>query len=146
MLCAAFAACASLTACGSSGSLSGAQLRTRAGHICRIARRRSDRIAAPTALAQGARFISRGIAALDPQRRALARLRAPGEMRDDYRHALDAFADELNAMRSTLKGLRAGNDPVVAIKTLQQELRAPERRAAAAWAAMHVPGCAALTA
>ena len=142
---AALLACLSLTACGSS-ALSGAQLRTSAGRICRVATRRSGRIAVPTAPTQGARFISQGIAALDPGRHALARLDPPGPMRDQYERAIAAVADELTAMRSALTGLRAGNDPVVAIRTLQQELRGPEGRAAAAWDALRVPECAALTA
>ena len=52
-----------------------------------------------------------------------------------------AMQGELAALRSSLKGLRAGNDPVVAIKTLQQQLIALEQRANGAWRTLKVPAC-----
>ena len=126
--------------CGSH-TLTDSQLRTRATRICKLATRRTDRITTPTAPGQGAAFLSRGIAALTPELTALQRLSAPDDMSGDYRDAVDATGAELTALRSTLKGLRAGNDPVVAIKTLQQELTPAEARASSAWTTLELPAC-----
>jgi hypothetical protein len=129
-----------VTGCGSH-TLSDRQLRTRATRICKLATRRTDRITTPMAPAQGAEFLSHGIAALTPELTALQRLSAPEDMSGDYRDAVDATGAELTALRSTLKGLRAGNDPVVAIKTLQQELTPAEAKASRAWTTLELPAC-----
>lgn len=129
-----------VTGCGS-GTLTDGQLRTRATRICRLATLRTDRITTPTAPGQEAAFLSRGVAALTPELTALQRLTAPDDMSGDYRDAVDATGAELAALRSTLKGLRAGNDPVVAIKTLQQELAPAEAKASSAWTTLELPAC-----
>jgi hypothetical protein len=54
---------------------------------------------------------------------------------------VEATSAELTALRSTLKGLKAGNDPVVAIKTLQQQLAPAEMKASIAWSALELPAC-----
>ena len=131
-----------LTGCGSS-SLSATQLRSGAGRICAIAQRRTARIPTPTAPSGGARYLGRGIAALNPELVALRTLHPPSDMAPDYRAALAATAAEVRALRSTVKGLRAGNDPVVAIKILQQRLAPLETRAGAAWRSLNLPVCAA---
>jgi hypothetical protein len=140
LLAAALVAASLLCACGST-ALTDRQLRSRAGRICKVAAERTDRIATPTMPTQEASFLSRGIAALTPEMSALRRLRAPGDTADDYRDAVEATGAELAALRSTLKGLRAGNDPVVAIKTLQQELAPAETKASIAWSALDLPAC-----
>ena len=129
-----------VTGCGSH-TLTDGQLRTRATRICKLATLRTDRITTPTAPGQGAAFLSRGVAALTPELTALQRLTAPDDMSGDYRDAVDATGAELAALRSTLKGLRAGNDPVVAIKTLQQELSPAEAKASSAWTTLELPAC-----
>jgi hypothetical protein len=129
-----------LAACGSSG-LTGSQLRTRATGICRRAAQLTERIATPAEPTQGGAFIRDGIAALAPELAALGRLGAPSEMAGDYRDALDATSAELEALRSAVKGLKAGNDPVVAIKTLQAQLKPAETKASLAWAALDLPAC-----
>jgi hypothetical protein len=129
-----------LAACGST-SVTDSQLRVRAGRICTLAARRTDRIATPATPGQEAAFLSRGIAAMAPELTALRRLRAPGDMADEYRDAVEATGTELAALRSTLKGLRAGNDPVVAIKTLQQQLAPAEAKASRAWTTLELPAC-----
>jgi hypothetical protein len=45
-------------------------------------------------------------------------------------------------LQSSLKGLKAGNDPIVAVKTLQTQLAPLEKQAGAAWRALGVPECA----
>jgi len=125
--------------CGSS-SLSASQLRARATPICKLAARQLSAIPAPALPSGGARFLSQGIAALAPE---ISHLRALGSA-GDYGDALRATAAELRALRSTRRGLRAGNDPVVAIKTLQQELSPLEARAEGDWRSFGLPACASL--
>jgi hypothetical protein len=129
-----------LSACGAN-SLSDGQLRSRTNRICRLAQKRAGRIATPTTPADGARFLNRGIAVLAPELRALQKLRPSSGLRDDYRDALSAAGRELAALRSAVKGLKAGNDPVVAIKTLQQQLMPLEADSARAWTALELPAC-----
>lgn len=129
-----------LAGCGST-ALSAGQLRSRAARICTLATHRTNRITTPALPSQAASFLSRGIAAMTPEVTALRRLRAPGDMADDYRDAVAATGAELTALRSTLKGLTAGNDPVVAIKTLQQQLAPAEFKAGIAWSALELPAC-----
>ncbi|MBV9818532.1 MAG: hypothetical protein JOZ07_09315 [Solirubrobacterales bacterium] len=129
-----------LAGCGS-GALSDRQLHSRATAICKRASARTDRIASPAMPSGSARFLSAGIAAIDPELTALRRLHAPGDMADDYRDALSASGAELAALRSSLHGLRAGDDAVTAIKSLQQQLEPAEARAQDAWSALHLPAC-----
>ena len=140
LLAAVLLAAALLAGCGSA-ALSDSQLRSRASRICALATVRTDRITTPTMPSQEAAFVNRGIAALTPELTALQRLRAPGDMVDDYRDAVEATGAEVAALRSTLKGLKAGNDPVVAIKTLQQQLKPAETKAGFAWSALELPAC-----
>jgi hypothetical protein len=128
--------------CGAGSSLSTAQLRGRATQTCNLARRRTNRIATPALPSDGARFLSRGIAALTPELATLKLLRPPTGMASDYTRALAASNGELRALRSALKGLKAGNDPVVAIKTLQQQLVPLEAQADLAWQSLDLPACA----
>jgi iron complex transport system substrate-binding protein len=140
LLAGALLAAVLVAGCGSS-TLTGSQLRSSAARICALAAQRTDRIGTPTLPTQETAFLRRGIAALTPELRALRRLRAPGDMTDEYRDAVAATASELARLRSAAKGLRAGNDPVVAIKTLQQQLAAPEARARSAWTTLELPAC-----
>jgi hypothetical protein len=82
-----------------------------------------------------------GIAALGPALTSLRALHPPGDMADRYRQATDATAAEVGALRSTLKDLTAGDDPVVAIKSLQARLTRPERRAHTAWQSLAIRSC-----
>jgi len=129
-----------LGGCGS-GSLSDTQLRGRAGKICETAQRSSESIAAPTDPTKGQPFLRRGIVALAPQVAALRRLKASSDLQDEYAAALRATDHELALLRSTLRGLEAGNDPVVAIKTLQDQLGPAEDAARRAWNELGVPAC-----
>jgi len=124
-----------LAGCGS--GLSAAQVRNRATQICERAADRTAVIKLPEAPDGGRRFLARGIGTLAPEIRALRSLGAHGSLRI----AVSAMQTELTALRSSLKGLRAGNDPVVAIKTLQQQLVGPEQRANTAWRMLRVPAC-----
>jgi hypothetical protein len=132
-----------LAGCGSA-SLSAAQLRSRATQICGVARRRTNRIATPTVPTLGTRFLSRGVTALAPQLRALRALRPPEDLAGDYNRALAADGKELQTLRSSLKDLRAGADPVVAIEALQRRLDPLEAQSDNIWHALEVPACATL--
>jgi hypothetical protein len=140
---AAALACSALLlgGCGSS-SLSNAQLRRKAGRICLTAQRASASITAPTDPAKGQLFLQRGIAALAPQVTALHSLRPSSDLQEQYMTAMRATDRELALLRRALHGLQAGNDPVVAIKTLQDELGPAEDTAARAWHEVEVPACA----
>ena len=140
---AAALACSALLlgGCGSS-SLSDTQLRHKAGRICVTAQRSSGSIAAPTDPAKGEQFLQRGIAALAPPVAALHKLKPSSDLQDGYAAALRATDHELALLRSALRGLQAGNDPVVAIKTLQDELGPAEDAAGRAWHELDVPACA----
>ncbi len=123
--------------CGS-GSLSAAQLRSRATKICAVAARRLNTIATPARPGAGTQFLTRGIAAIDGELTALRSLHGTGT----FGNAVDGTAAELAALRFTLKGLKADNDPVVTIKTLQQRLVRLETHTNDAWRSLDIPACA----
>ena len=54
---------------------------------------------------------------------------------------MQATADELGALRATLRQLEAGGDPVSLIKALQRRLAPLESEANGAWQALEIPGC-----
>jgi len=124
-----------LAGCG--GGLTAAQVRNRATQVCDRAADRSAAIRLPETPSGGPRFLAQGIGVLAPEIRALRSLGDHGPIQI----AVSAMGAELAAMRSSLKGLHAGNDPVVAVKTLQQQLVGPEQRANTAWRTLRVPAC-----
>jgi hypothetical protein len=140
---AAALACSALLlgGCGSN-SLSDKQLRREAGRICATAQRASASIAAPTDPTKGEPFLQRGIAALAPQVAALHRLNPSSDLADAYGTAVRASDNELALLRRALHGMKAGNDPVVAIKTLQDDLGPAEDAAGRAWRDVEVSACA----
>jgi hypothetical protein len=138
----ALASCALLlSGCGSS-TLSNTQLRRKAASICTTAQRSTASITAPSDPAAGERFLRRGIAALAPPVAALQKLKPGSDLASDYTTALRASEHELALLRSSIKGLAAGDDPVVTIKALQDELGPAEDAAGQAWRDVDVPACA----
>jgi hypothetical protein len=127
--------------CGGSGSMSAHHLRTGATRACAVATQRLDDIPTPELPSDGVAFLRRGIAALRPELTALAVLHPDGELGEQFNRARTATDQELKALQSSLKGLKAGDDPVVAVKTLQAQLVPLERRATAAWLALKIPAC-----
>ena len=125
-----------LAGCGGS-SPTASQLRTRATQICNAAARRLNTIPTPVQPNQGEAFVTRGIGALSHELSALRAMHAPSTFHD----AVAAKATELALLRSTAKGLKAGNDPVVAIKTLQTQLATVEARDDLAWEDLGIPAC-----
>jgi hypothetical protein len=127
--------------CGGSSSLSAQQLQTGATQACTTATQRLDAIPNPKLPSEGAAFLRRGVAALRPELTALAALHPDGTLGEQFSRARTATEQELAALESSLKGLKAGNDAAVAIKTLQAQLVPLERRATAAWLALKIPAC-----
>jgi hypothetical protein len=130
-----------LAGCGSAPELSDTQLRVRATSLCSASNRKTARIDTPGSPAAAEAFLKRGIAVLTPELAGLRGLRAPGDLADVYQTSVDAFSRKLDALRSTVGKLRAGQDPVVAMKTLQQRLTPIESTEDGAWSALRVPAC-----
>lgn len=128
--------------CGGSSSTSARQLRAGAARVCTVAAQRLNRIPTPQVPSEGAAFLRGGITALTPELAALSAMDPGGELGVHFRTARTATVQELKVLQSSLKGLKAGNDPIVALKTLQTQLAPLEKQAAAAWRALGVPDCA----
>ena len=116
--------------------MSAHQLRTQAAQACTVATQRLDAIPTPKLPSEGAAFLRRGADALRPELAALDSLHPAGELGQRFSRARADTEQELKALESSLKGLKAGNDPVVAVKTLQTQLVPLEKRASAAWLAV----------
>lgn len=125
-----------LCGCGSSAPTA-SQLRNRATVICDAAGRRLNNIPTPTEPTQGEAFVKRGVVVLSREISALRAMHPPKTFDD----ALAAKKAELSMLRFTAKGLKAGNDPVVAIKTLQTQLAPVEARDDLAWQQLGIDAC-----
>jgi hypothetical protein len=117
------------------------QLRAQGARICRAAGGRLRRIPTPRTEVGGETFLTSAIAVLGPELRRLRKLSAPGDSADVYRAALDATADELDALRGAVRALDRQQDPVIAFRTLQQRLGPLEAQADSAWQALQIPTC-----
>ncbi len=137
---AALLAALAIGGCGTT-PLSTSQLRAGASRICGAAGRQADRVPTPGSPADGAAFLKRGITVLRPELAGLRRLRAPGDLARDYGRALTAFAGELHALAATAGELDRGDDPVIAIKTLQHRLAPIESEQNGAMRALGIPAC-----
>ena len=129
--------------CGGSSSMSARALRSDAGRVCAAATQQLNAIPTPQVPSQGASFLRRGIAALRSELAGLSTLRPRGELAVHFSQARSATEQELKVLQSSLRGLKTGNDPIVAFKTLQTQLAPLEKRAGVAWRAVGVPACAA---
>jgi hypothetical protein len=129
-----------IAGCGSS-ELSDIQLRNRVAALCAAATSQTGRIATPQAPAHGAAFLTRGIAVFKPELARLRSLRPPADLAGHYRTSIDALSRELANLELTVDSLHAGEDPVVAIRTLQHRLRPLESTEDRAWGALQVPAC-----
>lgn len=129
-----------LAGCGTS-TMSARQLRTKASRPCRIAQQTLSQIPAPTLPDGAAKFLSRGIAALAPEQAKLAQLHPGGSLGETYRRALAAGDRQLAALRAAAGDLRAGDDPVRTVRTLQRRLAPLEVREAGAWRELGITAC-----
>jgi hypothetical protein len=136
----ATAAALLLGACGSK-PLSSSQLHDQATRLCALATRQTDRIPTPASPVGSSGFLKRGIAVLTPELNGLRGLRPPGDVADVYFASLGAFANKLSYLRHAVYELSAGEDPVIAVKTLQQQLAPIESQENGAWQALEIPAC-----
>jgi hypothetical protein len=132
-----------LAGCGGAAknSLSASDLRTQATRLCTIARKQTDRIATPTGPATAAAFLNRGLAVLDPELKALRQLHPSGDLGQVYATAIDAFAQKVNALRTAAATLAGNGDPVVTMKSLEQQIAPLEGQENGAWLALEIPAC-----
>ena len=78
---------------------------------------------------------------LGPELVSLRSLRASGDAAPVYSTAMVAFQHKLGAIRASIRDLGRGLDPVIAIKTLQQQLTPVEVQENAAWQRLGIPAC-----
>jgi hypothetical protein len=137
----AAAVAVSVGGCGGTTKLSTIQLRNQAALICAAAARQADAIPAPTTPGRSSAFLRRGVAVLRPELGHLRALRPSSDVADVYATAVGAFSQKVAVLTTTLRGIQKGDDPVVAIKTLQQRLAPLESSEDGAWRALEVPAC-----
>jgi hypothetical protein len=129
-----------LAGCGSK-PLSTTELTNDATRVCTIASRQTDLIPTPASPAGTAAYLRRGIAVMTPELRGLRALRPSNDVADVYATSLGSFAKQLSYLKDTMRDLAGGEDPVIAIKTLQQELGPIESQENGAWQALEIPAC-----
>jgi hypothetical protein len=129
-----------LVGCGAS-SLSASQLRTGATRICRLSERRTAQIPTPTLASAASRYLRGGILVLTPELTRLRALHPPADVAGPYLAALQATGAEVGALRFARKRLDSGEDPLVAVKSLEQLLRPLEARADRAWSSVGAAPC-----
>jgi hypothetical protein len=139
-LTAAVVAALILGGCGSS-PLSSSDLHNDATQVCRTAGRVANRIATPTSPAGTRVFLRRGIAALSPELAGLQTLHPPSDVADVYTASVKAFGQKLAYLKAALRGLEGGEDPVIALKTLQQQIAPLETQENGGWEALQIPAC-----
>jgi hypothetical protein len=126
--------------CGSK-PLSNGELQRQATRVCTQAGARTDRLPTPGSPAGTIAFVRRAVAVMSPELAALKGLKPPGDVADVYSTAIDAFTKKLTALKDSVRDLRGGADPVIAIKTLQQQLGPLESQEDGAWQALAIPAC-----
>jgi hypothetical protein len=126
--------------CGSA-ELSDVQLRKRATELCSTANRQTNRIANPPAPAAASGFLDQGITVFRAELARLRKLRPPSDLASTYNTSVDALTGELSDLQFTARKLRAGQDPVVAIRQLERGLEPLEATENRAWSTLDVPAC-----
>jgi outer membrane murein-binding lipoprotein Lpp len=126
--------------CGSS-PLTTSELHNDATRVCRLANRQIDQIATPTSPAGTLAFLRRGIAALTPELAGLRSLHPSSDVADVYTAAVKSLGQQLAYLTDAMRDLKNGEDPVIALKTLQQELAPVVTQANGGWDALQIPAC-----
>jgi hypothetical protein len=129
-----------LAGCGSK-PLSTTELASQATRLCTIASTQTALIPTPASPAGTAAYLQRGIAVMTPELERLRALRPSSDVADVYATSIGSFAKKLSYLKDTMRDLAGGEDPVIAIKTLQQELGPIESQENAAWQALEIPAC-----
>ncbi|MEA2159366.1 MAG: hypothetical protein QOD66_1746, partial [Solirubrobacteraceae bacterium] len=55
--------------------------------------------------------------------------------------SVKAFEQKLTYLKDALRDLKSGEDPVIALKTLQRELTPVETQENGGWQALQIPAC-----
>ncbi|HUO73096.1 MAG TPA: hypothetical protein VMU39_20175 [Solirubrobacteraceae bacterium] len=129
-----------VSGCGSQ-ALSDGQLATQATRLCQLATLQTDRIPTPTDPSDSALYLQRGIAVMDGELAQLRKLHAPDDVADVYTVSINSFAKKLSYMRDTVHDLAKGEDPVLAVRTLQQDLEPVEAQENGAWRTLQINAC-----
>jgi hypothetical protein len=134
------AVAALIAGCGSS-ALSSSDLARRATAVCQLAGSQTALIPTPAGPEGSATFLKRGIAVLKPELEQLRSLRPPDDLADVYNVSISSFAKKLSYLNETVHDLAGGADPVIAMRTLQQNLAPVEKQEDGAWQALQIPAC-----
>jgi hypothetical protein len=137
----AVAGALAVAACGGGGQLSMTSLRNQASQVCDIAAAKDNRIPTPATPAGTAAFLERGLAVLRPELSRLRALRPPSDVADVYSIAIGAFEHKVTLLGDAVRGLGHGDDPSIAIRSLQQRLAPTESAEDGAWRALEIPAC-----
>jgi hypothetical protein len=129
-----------LGSCGKD-ALSAPALRSDATRVCMNAKRRMNAIAVPRSAKTAEAFLTRGVAALEPELATLRQLDPPGAAVSTYKRALDALSDELASLRSAAAQIDQGGDPIATFRTLQAQLGPIEARADTAFRTLQIDAC-----
>jgi len=71
----------------------------------------------------------------------LRALRAPSDVADVYAVSTESFAKKLRYLKDTVRDLAHGEDPVIAMQTLEQDLAPVEKQEDGAWQALQIRAC-----
>jgi hypothetical protein len=129
-----------IAGCGSQ-PLSSSQLATQATQVCRLAAQQTDRIPTPSSPEASALYLKRGLAVMTPELEQLRRLKPPDDVADVYRVSITSFEKKVSYLRDTVHDLGKGEDPVIAMRTLQQDLAPIEKQEDGAWQTLQITAC-----
>jgi hypothetical protein len=129
-----------LIGCGKQ-ALSDRELVKQATRICQLAGMQTSEIPAPTAPEGSAAYLKHGIAVMGPELVQLRKLRPSDDFTSVYAVSVNSFATKLGYLRDTVRDLAHGEDPVIAMSVLQQDLAPIERQEDAAWKTLQVSAC-----
>ena len=136
----ALLAVAVLTGCGSV-SASVIDLRHDAGLICRRTDRAFGPLPALPAQGHTVAFLDSGLVRLKTELTKLRLVGPPHDVADVYRAALAALGQELEVLRTAAQAINRGEDPALAFKALEQQIRPLRSQANDAWQALEIPAC-----
>lgn len=128
--------------CGASSRLSANELMRRATRVCQEAAAQTARIPSPSGPDETALYLKRGIAVMKPELEQLRALRPPGDVADVYRVSMTTFARKLEYLNAAVHDLAGGEDPIIAMRTLEKNLAPVQSQEDGAWQALQIAACA----
>jgi hypothetical protein len=127
--------------CGGSQTLSSGELHVQATQLCTQASLETGRIRTPATPTGSVAFLQRGIEVMTPELAKLRALRPASDVADVYSTSITAFTKKLAAMKDAVRDLNGGEDPIVAVKTLEQSVGPLVVAENGAWQALQLPAC-----